>query len=140
MNRTDGNFTLHFTNIILPHTCMIIDGWNIWVWWMDLGCIKYREHEKTQYEIQSFMKCFFVWCILYVWNTNLWEYDFFLIVFSNLPIQTDLLGPVPFLKKSENRSNEYFISSDIFLTENRYKLNRYTPGGGFKWDRKRKSL
>jgi len=41
--------------------------------------------------------------------------------------QTDYFGSVSFLVKTEsNRSNEDSIGSDIYLTKNRSKPNRYT--------------
>jgi len=63
--------------------------------------------------------------MLYARNTNLLEYDFFLIIFLNKPInrpiQTDLFVLVPILKRVKtepNRTNEKFIGSNIFLTKN----------------------
>jgi len=50
------------------------ESWMYWVGCFIKSCLRNREHQKTQYEIQSFKKYF---SMMYAWNTNLGEYEFF---------------------------------------------------------------
>ena len=128
----------------------IMDDWNIWVWWSCFwrmmnewildhmyeiwskvvmkSCLKNREHEKTKYEIRLYKV---------LWNI-LWEYDFILIVFLNKPnnrTNPNRTKPICLVWfhfwKTVNtepiQTDDGFISSEIFLTENQSKPNCYTP-------------
>jgi len=94
------------------------------------SCLK-NSNGKTQYEIQSSMN-------ICMHRIQICENITFL---NSIFIQTDqlnrsktyqidLFGLVPFLKKNEQRTKQdqqKFTGSNIFLTENRSKPNRYTP-------------